>query len=528
MRAPRSLPAGLAALLALCLPLGADAAKPKPAPTPAPAPAAAKPTADEKARAAAFADYEAQLATGQKSRAADALVALIDDPARSPFHAEAAAKLGDLLRELDLPYAALMAYVKAFELADDLSTPEVSTRVSYAMELADKVGDVAVLEAPFSKNMGLARTDDQRGEMAYLAARESMRRGSYGLALGILKMVTQADAIYPEAKVLEGIILNQQSRPDSALIAFEAAQKAGASKSQRFKDLLMLNVARTFYAAGNYPRAIQAFAAVPRASDLWPEAQFERAWAHFRLGDYNGTFGVLFSLDTPFFASWYFPEADLLRIYSLFYLCKFPEAEAMLKAFKEKYKPVHGQLQQWAAKTNQENFDAARRYRVDGTVPDGLPEAFLRPFATEDRFAASLAAVTSAEAELARLKNVEANPFAGRAKQWLDARRIALIEGEGARIKARVAQQESWLGQNLTNAEIFILDILRMKTILYEHAASVGAMPEAAKTAEREQRLRKNQVEWPFQGEIWADELGYYQVSTPPECPAVLRGELQQ
>lgn len=519
-----------ALLSGLALPVLAPPVLAKPAAKPAePAPAPAtslKPAVDEKARTAAFAEYDSQLASGQKSRAADALVALLDDPARAAFHAEGAAKLGDLLRELDLPYAALMAYVQAFEKADDLSTPEVSTRVAPAMELAAKVGDMAILEAPFSKNMGLARTDDQRGQMAYLAARESMRKGSYGLALGILKMVTQADDIYPEAKVLEAIILNQQSRPESALIAFEAAQKAGARKDQRFKDLLMLNVARTFYAAGNYARAVQAFASVPRSSELWPEAQFERAWAHFRLGDYNSTFSVLFSLDTPFFESWYFPEADLLRIYSLFYLCKFPEAELSLKAFKEKYKPINQQLIEWGSKSNQENFDAARLYREEGKA-EGLPVAFLRPFANEDRFGASLGAVKSAEGELARLKNVEANPFAGRAKQWLEGRRISLIEGEGARVKKRVATQQEWLAQNLTNAEIFILDILRMKTILYENAASIGAMPEAAKTAERQQRLRKNQVEWPFQGEIWADELGYYQVTAPPECPAVLRGELQ-
>jgi hypothetical protein len=78
----------------------------------------------------------------------------------------------------------------------------------------------------------------------------------------------------------------------------------------------------------------------------------------------------------------------------------------------------------------------------------------------------------------------------------------------------------------LINVEIFIVDILRMKAILYEQAAATGRMPEAAVNAEREARLRKNQVEWPFEGEFWADEVGYYQVDAPPECPASLRGEM--
>ncbi len=478
-----------------------------------------------KAREEAFAEYEAQLASGQKGRAADALVALLDDPSKSTFHAEATMKFGDLLKELDLPYAALAAYVRAFTLADDSNTAEIGTRVEAAIALAEKVGDIAILEEPFSKNVGLARTEDQRGQMAYLAARESMRQGSYGLAIGILKLVKQADTVYPEAKALEGVILNQQNRPVDALVAFEAAQKAGRDKDQRFKDMLMLNVARSFYAAQNYPRAVQAYAAIPRASGLWPEAQFERAWAHFMLSDFNGTLGMLYTLDTPFFTEYYYPEADLLRIYSMFYLCKFPQASIAIEDFKTKYKPTHDLLVAWSSKSPKENFEAARSFAQKGDT-GALSMTLLRPWATEDRFLASIAAVASVEDEIGRLKNVDANPFAARAKQWLTERRDQLVNEEGGRVKERLGNQESELGEMLMNSEIFILDILRMKSMLFEQAASVGRMPDAANTAKRATRLRKNQVEWPFQGEIWADELGYYQVDAPPDCPASLRGEV--
>lgn len=511
-------------LLLLAVPL--LAAKPAAKPEPPPAPAATlKPTVDEKARAAAFAEYESQLASGQKARAADALVALLDTPASAPFHAEAAARLGDLLKEMDLPYAALTAYVRAFELADDTNVADIGTRVAVAIELSQKVGDPAILEVPFSKNIGLARTEDQRGQLAYLAAREYTRAESYGMASGVLKLVKQGDPLYPEAKVLEGVVLNQQDRPDAALVAFEAAQKAGKDKDQRFKDMLMMNVARSFYAAGNYARAVQAYAAVPREADFWPQAQFERAWAHFRLGDFNGTLGMLFTLSTPFFNDWYFPEADLLRIYSMFYLCKFPEAESSIKDFQTRYKPIHASLAAWSAKTPEDNFLAARHFAETGDAGE-LPVSILRPYASEDRFLASVAAVKSIEDEVGRLKNVEANPFAARAKQWLQARRKALVEGEGGRIKDRIGAQEAEIGEMLLNSEIFILDILRMKSMLFDQAADRGGMMAAAKTAARDQRLRKNQVLWPYEGEVWADELGYYQVTAPPECPATLRSEV--
>lgn len=522
-------------LLALLVagPLAGSAfAKPKnvPAPVTAAPAAPAAPTARdlarvEKARTEAFAEYETQLASGQKARAADALVALAEDPAQGAFHAEAYGKLGELFLGLDLPYAAVIAWTQAFNAADDTNAAVVGLHVPKAMETAQKVGDSAILEEPFSKNLALARTEDVRGQMAFLAAREAFHDDSYGLGLGMLKMVKEGDPIYPDAKALEGVILNQQGRPEDALKPFEAAQNAGRDKDLRFKDAITLNTARSYYAAGNYPRAIQGYAAVSRGSEFWPQAQFERAWSHFRIDDLNGTLGVLYSLDTPFFSTWFFPEADLLRIYAMFLMCKFPEANNEIEAFRAFYTPIHGALQGWSGKSDEETFDLARRYAETGLF-DPLPEAILRPYATEARLLASIAAVKSAEDELDRLKAVSANPFSEAARRWVTERRDALVRAEGTRVGARIAEQEAQVGQMLDDTEIFILDILRMKSMLYEQAAAIGKMPEAARVVKRDERVRKGWREWPFEGELWADELGYYRVDAAPECPAGLaRGQ---
>ena len=85
----------------------------------------------------------------------------------------------------------LIAYSKAFSLSDDTNTREIGTRVTVSLELAEKLGDPAILEPAFAKNVGLAQTEDQRGQLAYLAAREASREENYGTALGILKMVAQ-------------------------------------------------------------------------------------------------------------------------------------------------------------------------------------------------------------------------------------------------------------------------------------------------------------------------------------------------
>lgn len=477
---------------------------------------------DPAEHAKAFLEYETQMASGQKSRAADALVVLLDDPARAAYHGEAYALLGDLLAGIDLGYAALLAYTKAFEMAGPVDTALIGQRVPRSIELAGKVGDVAVLEKPFSKNVGLAQTEDVRGQMAFLAAREAVRNESYGLALGVLKMVKAGDPKYADARMLEGIAMNQQGRPDDALTPLLEAQKTARDKDARFNDVLWLNLARSYYAAKNFPKAIQGYAMVSRGSDFWPQAQFERAWSHFRIDDLNGSLGVLMSLDTPFFSNYYYPEADLLRIYSMFMMCKFPEANVAIETFKANYKGIHDSLKSWNGKSAAEGFQAARLFREKGET-SGLPEMILRPYQTEERLGATVAAVQSAEDELARMKNIAANPFTERARVWVQQRRDALIDAEGGRVRDRIQAQQTELAEMLGASDIFTIDILRMKTLLYEQAAAIGRMPDAATTVKREERARKGWREWPYQGEIWADEVGYYRVSALPECPAGMR-----
>jgi tetratricopeptide (TPR) repeat protein len=316
--------------------------------------------------------------------------------------------------------------------------------------------------------------------------------------------------------------MNQQGRPNDALKPLLEAQKSGRDKGARFNDLVSLNLARSYFAAGNFPKAIQGYAAVSRESDFWPEAQFERAWAHFRIDDLDGALGVLYTLNTPFFKDWYFPEADLLRIYSMFYMCKFPEANTEIDAFRADYQQTYDSLKAWGEKSAADNFDAARKFAETGD-PGSLPKRIMRPWASEERLLGAIASVKSADDELKRMKAVSANPFSERAHDWLQERRDAIVDTEGGRIKDQLAAQEATIGQMLADTQIFTLDVLRMKTELYAQAAATGKMPDAARTVKRDDKIRKGWHEWPFEGEIWADELGYYRVDSTPECPASMR-----
>ena len=166
---------------------------------------------------------------GNQTGAADALIAVIEDPNWAMFEGEAHARLAVQLNKLDLPYAALLAYAKA--MAAD---PEgVGSEAGKAVDLADKVGDQAVLEPVFAKNLGLDVDDATRSRMAYLAARENHRAGQLATAAAILKLVKPNDPYYPEAKALEGVILSLQKRHGDALARSRLRWRSAAELSGR-------------------------------------------------------------------------------------------------------------------------------------------------------------------------------------------------------------------------------------------------------------------------------------------------------
>jgi len=462
-----------------------------------------------------FGEIDTAVREGRKAQVADLLMEVVEDPERGAFHAESYARLGAVLSELDLPYAALIAHQRA--LATD---PELVTGSAVAaLKLGDQVGDLSLLQGVFAANVGLDVDAATRSRMAYLAAREAHHTGSYGLALGVLRMVKDDDPAFPEAKALQGVVLSRQGRPEKALESLLDAQKAGsaAGREQRFVDMIHLNIARTYYAAGNFPRSIEYFAKVDRSSRQWGESQFERAWAHYRLQDMNGVLSLLHDHASPFLEGWYFPEASLLRIHALYGMCKFPEATRQIDVFKDRYNHHVATLQQAADRGPEELFQQMAKQVEEGS--SDLPAMLVWRFESEDRFADGLTAVRSAEDETARLRNVSQNPFSERASAWVSERRETIIAAEGDRIRARAQRMADDLNRMLADAELSKLDMLEMETRLYQMASIEGAMPDARRVVSRTGRVKDGWREWAWEGEYWIDEVGYYRITAPPDCP---------
>lgn len=521
MSRPWPLTAPIRLLLLACLAAGSHAA----AKPPAKPPAKEEPKKAEPAPKPAAASYDwtsvsDRIAKGDWQTAATEIEAVLADPTKAGDHALAWGFLGKALTAGNIPYAGLLAYLEGVKAAPlpNLGFYEEILKLSTQLHEERLVGQV------LGNDFGVPMSEDTRSHVALLAAKHHVAQESWGVALGLLPLVSANSKWALDAEVLRGVALAQQARYTDALEPLLAARdKAQSGRDEHFQNVLDLNIARTYYASGNFGRAMEFYGKVDRADTAWPEALFERAWAHFRVEDMTGTLAVLLTHHSPFFADWYFPEAELLRAQSLFLMCKFPDTKVTIDAFQARYKPTHEGLKSGLGQLDAKGAFADARALVDGT-PTKLPKDVLRRFLWEERFASAVDAVKLADEDLVKLERLASSTYAARPKALLLARRDARVTEEGERVLSVARDAEVDLADMLTGIELTRVDILTYEARLYEQAAVLGGLPEEEDLGKlRKEQTRKGKRVWPFQGEYWADELGWYRVTARPDCPADMK-----
>lgn len=127
------------------------------------------------------------------------------------------------------------------------------------------------------------------------AARDAAHRGDWAEVHRNAAQDTTIEGLY-----LDAVALVQLGKHRSAVAAFVAVIQAvdshagrrvtlaRAAQLDRDRDLAVLGIARVYYAIERYPDAARWDDRVAKRSPLWPQAQFEAAWADFIRGNLNG------------------------------------------------------------------------------------------------------------------------------------------------------------------------------------------------------------------------------------------------
>jgi tetratricopeptide (TPR) repeat protein len=366
-------------------------------------------------------------------------------------------------------------------------------------------------------------------QLLYLMGRSKYRDGAYDEAIALFRQVQRQSPYYVQAKFFEGISHVNARRSQPGVEAFNEVLHAleegveGVEDEDRMADLAHLELARLYYSTRHYESAVESWNHVDVDSEYWLDALFEESWAYFLQQDYPRALGNIHTLFSPYFSNGWYPEAMVLKSVILFSNCRYDEAEEVVAQFNERFGDLRPEIERYL----QQYQDDPSFFQFLKNVREGhanLPNR-LRPVvetAFGDRtLLRNLEYVAQLESEERRHNGMPAafrnSSVGARIIQDISVAKSFAIESAGTLARGRYTRAVEELGDLQNQATAILIEILnarrgQLSQEMQQQQVSVDVARANRVTADEEHNL------WPFNGEYWRDELGFYRQQVVSRC----------
>jgi TolA-binding protein len=407
--------------------------------------------------------------------------------------------------------------------------------------IIEKVGryDLSQIEAA---NTGEAK--QFYAQLLYLLGRSKYAQGEFEQAIALFEQVPQNSKWYVQAEMFAGIshVRQRQGRP--AIQAFrkilDAAEKGDlkTEDGDRIEDLAWLSLARMYYTAANkvddetgerevdgklLGAAVDSWSRIDTGSEYWLDALFEGSFAFFLADEYARAMGNIHTIFSPYFENSYYPEALVLKAVIFFYNCQMENASAMVAKFHERYDPVKVQLDKKLAefKDNQAFYEFLTQVQAKKANLDPAIRGIVASALSDRTVLRHLAYVKQLDEEDERLKGApeafKGSSVGARIMQDTALAKSFAVEQTGNLARGRYERLTGEL-QDFMNQ----IDAVDLEVATFERGQLSQEMQAQQVTAERAAGGRvevdeEHQV-WPFDGEYWRDELGFYRQQVTSQC----------
>jgi len=367
-----------------------------------------------------------------------------------------------------------------------------------------------------------------KNHLYYLMGRREYDRKNLANSAKWFQQISSKSNLFMRSKYYEGVINHERSKYRSAVAAFREVYKADnqpadareAKEYAALKDLSLMNIARIYYELEKFENANTWYEQVDRSSDYWAQSLFERAWTNFMLTRLNRTLGNLLTLRAPYFESIeYNPEGELLRALTFFYLCEYDEAKRQLLKFERRYKPMREELKGFLAEYDTEEGRKLADQAYDAYFTKDHEESMLsKQLLSEVLDNRDLNSIVDhldmMDREIATIdeqKSVWRDSVGAHLKKVIEKDRRRYKMRAGLALIMELKNQNRKLADWLSQSQIIRFEIVDAERKNLEKKARDPlslAEDEAAKT---DFAVSKDIIYWPFNGEFWDDELGYYE-----------------
>ncbi len=289
-------------------------------------------------------------------------------------------------------------------------------------------------------------------------------------------------------------------------------------------DLAHLGMARVYYSTGQFDTALSYYERIHRDSPRWPESLFESSWAFFNVDRFNRALGNLHSLNSPFFEDAYFPEGPVLAAVIYFYNCNYDLVRETLDDFDFIFEGVRDELQAILAEHDDEYaaYEWGEQWR-NGSV-EGSPEfeSALISHLQDRQLEVRYNLIESIDREMERMDALPDSwqtSFLGDELMQEAALAQSFATSEaGELVLRRLERAEEELGGLLNQQERILFEVARAERGEIEADIRAGMQVEDEVIDSPEIEVSSEEMYWPFEGEYWHDELGFYYFDIQSQC----------
>jgi outer membrane protein assembly factor BamD (BamD/ComL family) len=415
-------------------------------------------------------------------------------------------------------------------------------------ETADIIERVGKYDEEHISKFDNAEQRDLFWQLDYLLGRYKYRNGQFPEALALFDKVGRKSRYYVQAQFFGGITNVQMRQSKPAVQAFQRVLGAieegdvEVEDEARMRDLAYLSMARTFYSASvkldettNSPTvdqtrlsaAVKYWNKVDVASEYWLDALFEESWAYFMAGDYSHALGNIHTIESPYFPHSYYPEADVLRAVIYFANCQYDDAFTIVAKFRAQYEPIRDELtktlNRFQKGANQEEafYTFLKDVRDDKAQLDERVAPIVKTSLSDRQLLRSLQYVHLLDEEAARFARAPETLKDSKVADFVrdsihDARELA-IRNAGDLARTRYERNLADLNEQLRNGQKILIDITAAQRNQIDQALQ-NAQVTAEESKANIVKPDEEHVIWPFNGEYWRDELGFYRQTITSKC----------
>jgi hypothetical protein len=446
------------------------------------------------------------------------------------------------------------SYAIFSEIADKPSHLKFNETLLWLSKLATQLPEPADIVERVGKYTGdaIARFKNPQQidlfwQLNYLLGRYKYRNRQFEEAIQLFDLVDAKSKYFVHAKFFSGISYVQLHRSVPAVQAFQKVVTAidegveGVEDEARMRDLAFLSMARTYYSASiklddnNTPSidatkisaAVKYWNKVDIGSEYWLYGLFEESWAYFMAGDYTRALGNIHTIEAPYFPNSFFPESEILKAVIYFTTCNYDEARTVVARFNEKFEPIKKDLESTLNRFKGENqdqpfFQFLKDVREDKANLPATIKPIVKEALSDRQLLRNLEYVRVLDEEQVRFKKAPASfqssPLGGDVQDSLQLARDLAVGNAGKLARERYQRTLDELNEHLRNGKKILIDLTAAERNQLDSVIATGQMSKAESRVMGVINPDEEHVIWPFDGEYWRDELGFYRQVVSSKC----------